>query len=271
MKKHRNHKKPVIGVTGPNKGGWIAWLFTHFAIWRVGGKATHIMPARPIPLEKLDGLIIGGGADVDPSLYGESSREVLNELQTQKQTFRQKISAIFLFFLLYLLRKLFSIKIGVKQDKARDELEFDLIDKAVKQQLPILGICRGAQLLNVYFQGSLYQDISHFYVDTPKVHTIFPKKIIYVEKDSHLAKILQNYTIWVNGLHNQAIKILGNNLRVVAQEDNGVIQAIEHQYLPFVIGVQWHPEYLPLMVQQQQIFQTLVQRAKIWADEHRIN
>ena len=63
--------KPVIGVTGPNQGGSASWLCARLAVWRAGGRAVHITPARPLAAEALDGLIIGGGADVDPGLYGE--------------------------------------------------------------------------------------------------------------------------------------------------------------------------------------------------------
>ena len=122
----------------------------------------------------------------------------------------------------------------------------------------MLGICRGAQLLNVYFGGSLYQNLKEFYIETPQVRTILPKKRIRIASDSKLADILQTTLCRVNALHKQAIKKTGDDIRVSAREPNDVVQAIEHTKLPFVLGVQWHPEYLPHIRAQRSLFRSLV-------------
>lgn len=259
-------KKPLIGVTGPVQGGGVAWFFARLAVWLAGGRALRITPLRPVDAEELDGLIVGGGADVDPTLYGEVRQESLvPEMPKEQKSVKSVI--IFLFSLifypiLYLIRKVLSRKQAVGLDKERDVLERRLIDCAVQKGKPVLGICRGAQLLNVYFGGSLYQDLKEFYIEIPQVQTILPKKRIRIAGDSKLAGILKTTSCKVNALHKQAIKKNGEGVRVAAREQSGVVQAIEHGKLPFVIGVQWHPEFLPHIRRQRSLFQTLVAAAR---------
>src|SRR5687768_16444624 len=142
-----------------------------------------------------------------------------------------------------------------------------LIDGAVRRRLPILGICRGNQLLNVYFGGSLHQDLNAFYVEDPETRTILPRKRLLVTTGTHLATGLScdpcpDGSVRVNALHRQAIHRLGNGLRAAARDRNGIVQAVEHESLPFVLGVQWHPEYLPQVRGQRALFQALVREAK---------
>jgi putative glutamine amidotransferase len=119
-------------------------------------------------------------------------------------------------------------------------------------------------LINVYFGGSLLQDIKSFYVEDPEMRTILPRKKLLVERDSNLARILARETVRVNALHRRAIdpSLLGRHVRVAARDRNGIVQAIEHDQLPFVIGVQWHPEFLPQLPRQRAIFRSLVDAAK---------
>ena len=139
-------------------------------------------------------------------------------------------------------------------------MEQDIIRYALKQQLPVLGICRGAQLMNVALGGSLHQDIGHFYTeDTNNVRSILPRKVIDITPDSHLQQMLDTRSCLVNALHNQSIKQLGDKVVVSAREVNGVVQAIEKRDHRFFIGVQWHPEYMPQSRTQQNLFRGLVQ------------
>ncbi len=260
--------RPLIGITGPDRGGAVAWYLTRMAVWLAGGRSVRVTPSQPRPKQPLDGLIIGGGADVDPALYGEQiddDRRIADLVQ-KGLSWRQlliNLLALIFFPILLVLRKLFSVKRrrGTGMDKARDALEKRLIDEAVQRPLPILGICRGAQLLNVHFGGSLYQDLKEFYVETPQVQTILPKKHVTIEKDSKLASILRVDACKVNALHKQAIKQNGRGIKVAARERNTVVQAIEHEALPFVLGVQWHPEYLQQDSRQRLIFKALIQAA----------
>lgn len=265
-KQKKTNPRPVIGITGPDKGGAIPWFFASLAVRMAGGKALRITPSNPRPIEDVDGLIIGGGADVDPTLYMEEDDEnLVPPLEEEDKTLKGIVIYLFslIFYpVLYLLRKMFSLKAALPLDRARDHLERKLLDRAIVKKLPVLGICRGAQLLNVYFGGTLYQNIKGFYIETPQVRSIRPRKIVHILPESRLAGILQTTKCRVNALHNQAIKSPGKDLRIVAREASQVVQAVEHASLPFVIGVQWHPEYLPQVRRQRGIFKILVSIAK---------
>ena len=267
MGKH-SLKCPKIGVTGPNRGGEVAWIFTALSILVAGGWPVWIRPKNPKSIEKLQGIIIGGGSDIDPNVYEQEDfiKEYLRlSFKDRRKNIFQKIGSAFnwlLFPVIFLLRKIFSQK-NVVIDKDRDQLEINMIDQAVKNNLPILGICRGAQLLNVYFKGSLYQDIGSFYYEKPNRQSIFPVKRIYIKPGSKLSGILNVEKIKVNALHHQAVKDPGDNVDVVAKESNDiVVQGIENTKQDFIIGVQWHPEYLIQNKRQRKIFKELVKSAK---------
>ena len=257
-------KKPLIAVTGPDKGGTAAWWFTRLAVWFQGGRAVRITPSRPHRGIDLDGLILGGGADINPERYGQS---LLDELSGKKRPApsgsRQwffRIISILIFPILFLIRKLFSTK-SPTLDEARDEIELELLKYALEKGIPILGICRGAQLINVHFGGNLHQDIDTFYREVPKVQTIWPEKKVEIKSGSKLEGVLKSSRLWVNALHHQAVDSIGESLEIVAKEDTGIAQAIENPQHPFLIGVQWHPEYMPQIPRQRALFKALVENA----------
>lgn len=260
-------KKPVIGITGPDKGGKAAWFFTALSIRLAGGKPLRIRPKHPKTIDNIDGLIIGGGSDLDPDTYKKENfiDEYLQKtIKDKRKTTWKRVADFFklaYYPIIFLIRIMLSRK-STKLDKARDGLEFNLLDKAVQKKIPVLGICRGAQLINVYFKGSLYEDINTFYFEEPNRNSIFPVKKVYVKPDSTLAEILGVEQLTVNALHHQAVKQAGEHVEIVAQEQNQVVQGIENRIESFVIGVQWHPEYLVQQKRQRQIFKALVKRAK---------
>lgn len=262
------NSKPLIGITGPDKGGAAAWWLTRFGVWQAGGRAVRITPAREgggVEALALDGLIVGGGADVDPKLYGESlleDRPGKPKLTGGVIRRLRRLLGWILYPVLLLLRKVLSAKeAGI--DKRRDDQEFRLLREAMERRLPILGICRGAQLLNVLQGGSLHQDISGYYTELPQVHSIWPRKRVCIVEGTKLAGILRVERALVNALHNQAVDELGEGLRVAAREENGVVQAIENAHYPFMLGVQWHPEYMPQLPVQRRIFKELVRAARL--------
>lgn len=263
-----NRVKPTIGITGPDKGGSVAWFFTALAVRLAGGKPVHITPSRPRTADGLQALIIGGGADVDPTTYQQAHvlEEYLNKtLNHPRKNIFQRISRFtrWLYYpALFFIRKAFSRKKEWKIDRDRDHLEFQLIDQAVKKDLPVMGICRGAQLLNVYFRGSLYQDINTFYLEEPNPSSVFPVKTVNIKPGSKLAEILGMHQLKVNALHHQAVKEPGKNIEIVGTEHNTVVQAIENVKQDYIIGVQWHPEYLPQRAEQRRLFQELVKQAR---------
>jgi gamma-glutamyl-gamma-aminobutyrate hydrolase PuuD len=166
--------------------------------------------ARPgITLGSCCGLLLTGGGDVDPALYGETA---LPETQAP--------------------------------DADRDSAESALIEEALVRDLPLLAICRGMQLLNVHMGGSLVQDLpttSRHVRRTPD--RVLPAHPVVIEPGTMLATIAQRREWQVNSRHHQAVARLGSEVRVSARDpEDGTIEAIELPLRRFVLGVQWHPE-----------------------------
>jgi putative glutamine amidotransferase len=214
--------------------------------------ARHVDPAT------LDGLIIGGGADVTDAIdTGE-----LDDTPPRSMHVRwpRRVLDLLLAPLVLSVRLLGAVKHhGV--DQGRDVLEARLIKYADLHGLPVLGICRGAQLMNLVAGGTLLRDVNSLYEERPQLYTVLPRREVEVAQDSHLHTIVGRSNLLVNSLHYHAVDAPGPGLRVVAREPSGVPQAIERAARPFWIGVQWHPEYLPQQEAHQQIFEALARVA----------
>lgn len=221
--------KPMIGVTVSKRGGWRSFLMNRIALWRAGAKAVRFVPGDMVTREGLSGLIIGGGDDIGAELYGGTPVP------------------------------------DVRIDPARDAVELALLERALAVRMPVLGICRGAQILNVHLGGTLHTDIHQVYEDAPKMRTVLPRKTVTLEEDSHLARLLRCNPCRVNALHHQSIDKLGRGLRVVGADEAGVVQAVETTGSDFLIGVQWHPELLVLSRPQQRLYRALAAAAREWA------
>ena len=250
--------KPIVAVTGPDRGGALAWCASWLAVRRAGGRPLRVRPGNANADVAFDALILGGGADIDPGLYGKAE---LPPADPAAPPLWRRLIGWLLYPLFFLLRLLFSTKHYGGLDRERDTLEAALLQSAWDRGLPVLGICRGAQLINVWRRGDLHQNISAFYVETPQQWSILPVKKIEITRGSHLRSVLGVESCTVNALHRQSIDQLGEGLCVAACEPNGVVQAIEAESADYVIGVQWHPEYLPHLPRQQRLFQKLVERA----------
>lgn len=165
--------------------------------------------------ERLDGLLLPGGEDLDPAHYGAARHPQLGPT-----------------------------------DKERDRTELLLTEWALEWGMPLLGVCRGVQVMNVVCGGTLYQDLHSERPDLQK-HDYFPPtyerfRIVHrvdVEPDSVLARAL-GPVHEVNSMHHQGLATLGAGLRAVARAEDSLVEAVEVPYLPFALGVQWHPEEL---------------------------
>ena len=216
------YHRPIIAITGPKKGG-IARFFISLAVLLCGGKPKLFLEDKKVSGE-FDGLIISGGDDLDHALY-ESEFCDLDDIISSK----------------------------------RDALEYGLLHKAYVQNRPVLGICRGYQLINVYFGGSLHKDITLHYGKIK--YSIFPWKKVSVAKNSLLFTATKDTTLAINTLHHQAIKHIPTRFTISSVDKLNMIQAIEHRFKP-IWGVQWHPEYLIYRPKQLAIFKKLITLSK---------
>ncbi|SHJ73623.1 gamma-glutamyl-gamma-aminobutyrate hydrolase family protein [Paramaledivibacter caminithermalis] len=138
----------------------------------------------------------------------------------------------------------------------RDEFEYKLLDEVLKNKKPILGICRGFQLINVFFAGTLYQNItaanlsniSHSGRKLPKYN---PCHKVKLDEGSQLFKAFKKKKIWVNSYHHQAIEKLGRGLIPTGWSEDNIIEAFEHKEHKDLFGVQWHPEMMTEMYEEQ--------------------
>ena len=213
---------PKIGVAGRDA----AQLKNYLAAVEVaGGEAVPILPSPDGPpeslLDELDGLLLSGGKDIDPGFYGQPLREGL----------------------------------GVELEPQRDALELPLARRALERDLPVLGICRGIQVLNVAAGGTLYQDVtlaglareSHNQrAATPQPPEDAAVHEVTIVPDSRLAEILNGHRMGVNTFHHQVIDRPAPRFTIVARSveprGEGVIEAVEARDRVFALGVQWHPE-----------------------------
>ena len=217
--------RPLIGITTSDYKSQLAWCFDWFAVWRHGGKPLRLSPSRPLP-EHLDGLIIGGGDDIQAQLYGGE------------------------------------VQLDVRLDPARDELELSLLNRFIPQNTPVLGICRGAQLINVHLGGTLDPDIYTTHEGLKRRRTVLPRKTVDIVGGSQLYQLLGVTWCRVNSLHHQAVNRAGKGIQIVARDRDGLVQGIESEDHDFLIGVQWHPEWLIFNRPQQRLISALVTAAK---------
>lgn len=253
--------RPVVGVTGPDRGGLTAWLFTRSALRRAGATPLRITPGKPRRSDwpRLEALVIGGGADVG---VDEEPTELDEEPRPRGvRALLRKAAGYVLAPLVFALRWLFRRRDLMAVDGDRDALELELLAHAERFDLPVLGICRGAQIMSVRAGGTMHRDLSPFYVETSTPWTVLPTKEVEIEPGA-LSAVLGTDRCFVNSLHYHAIDEPGARLRVVARDHARVAQAIESSEHRFWIGVQWHPEYLPQRPEQQQLFRGLVAAAR---------
>jgi gamma-glutamyl-gamma-aminobutyrate hydrolase PuuD len=204
------------------------------ALARAGARVETIRPGELTAgqiLDTIDALILSGGGDVDPTLSAVDAEDA----------------------------KLV--------DRERDDLELNLIRGALERDMPILGICRGVQILNVAHGGTLRSlrdddatlDRHGVTLNSLSAHTV----TIY--EDSLLGRIIGVSEMSVNSMHTQAVDTVGNGLRVVATAEDGLVEGLERPDRRFVVAMQWHPEVLSLQdADALVIFDTLVEEARAY-------
>ena len=236
--------KPLIGLTTYRQrsqtGVWdvdAAFLPSEYfdAVNRAGGIAVLIPPqvldsadAKRI-LSGLDGLIISGGRDVDPSLYGQAPGEHTD-----------------------------------KPDQKRDALELALYDVAIAENIPFLGICRGQQVLNVKRGGTLLQHLPDVVGSTKYQlgNAEYTIAKIDVSPGTLLSRALHGDATVTGALyHHQGIDQVGEGLTVVAKSEDGIVEAVELANHPFGLAVQWHPEHTP---EDNRLFEALIEAANTY-------
>ena len=198
------------------------FLYTRYitAIEAIGLTPVLITPAHTKEsigalLSSCRGLVLTGGEDVDPARYGEAPSPALGTVMPE-----------------------------------RDEMEFTALACALGNDLPVLAICRGLQVLNVFMGGSLYQDIATEFVDPPDIDILHQQRTawstkahaVHVDRGSTLHEIVGADTFSINSFHHQAVKEVAPGLRVVARAEDGMIEAAESCDGTWCLGVQWHPE-----------------------------
>lgn len=209
------------------------------AVEKAGGIAVLLPPqavSEPIAdrlLDSLDGLILTGGKDIDPSRYGQEAHAETDEPR-----------------------------------RDRDAWEDTLLRRAIDREIPFLGICRGAQMLNVARGGTLHQHLPDVVGDRryQAGEGIFNHVEVGVEQGSRLATLLASDELDVPVYHHQAIDALGDGLVVTARTPDGTIEAVELESVPFGVAVQWHPEESPDDIR---LFAGLVEAARQYREQRR--
>ena len=218
------------------KGGYMRLPANYFdAIELAGGNPVVLAPCRTdralrAVLRPLQGLVLSGGPDTPPARYGQKPHPKTNPIHPR-----------------------------------RDEFDFRCLNMATKMGLPILAICYGCQLLNVFFGGTLIQHIPSLRPRKQK-HSREGERILHfvrIRPRTKLAKILGAGKLEVNSSHHQAVDRLGRGLRIAARSLDGIVEGIETDDDRFVLGVQWHPEALAAeRPEHLKLFQRLVARER---------
>ena len=226
-------RKPVIGVTRCSR------LDDYLASVEQSGGQPRVLEVSDSPgkvLNEIDGLLLTGGGDVDPVLYGEERHETVEDAEP-----------------------------------GRDEFEIDMARRALDANLPVLAICRGAQVLNVAAGGTLVQDIPSA-VETELPHSIQEVKDqiahdVAIEPGSKLQRALGNavsssHTCRVNSRHHQSVGRVGKSLKPSATAPDGVVEAIEGSEQDYCLGVQWHPENFWRTGEFKGLFDSFIEAAR---------
>lgn len=219
-------ERPTIGLTGGSTHVPIpeGRLDAHYvgraytgAIWRAGGLPV-VLPAvggacadlAQAQLDGIDGLVLSGGVDIGPEAYGADWPPA------------QPV------------------------DEDRDRLEVELVREAVRRGIPVLGICRGMQMINVALGGTLHRHVAHDDVEARSEDTFdgVRRHVIPLRADSLVRRVMGRDSIEILCLHHQAPELIGAGLAVGARAVDGIVESVEGEGDGFLLGVLWHPEHM---------------------------
>jgi putative glutamine amidotransferase len=235
-------RKPLIGIgtdifieAGHRDRAFV--YTTYVDSLRRAGAIPVLIPPQPENaaevVSELDGIVLAGGYDCDPAVYGEKPHPTVEPM-----------------------------------DERRQQNDMSLAKLARERRIPTLGICLGLQMMNVAAGGTLVQDINSE-IETEIVHESHPgarlRHDITLEPGTKLAKVLSSRKLNVNSSHHQAVKNVGSGLTVTAKAPDGVIEGLEDPNHPFYMGVQWHPEDMAGESSAAAIFGAFVDAARRYA------
>ena len=242
-------KKPVIGISSSiiiDQGGMFPGYKRSYvnkdyvdSVIQAGGTPLIIPFSEDneviaSQMELLDGLILSGGHDVFPYHYGQEPTRPLGEVFPE-----------------------------------RDKYEYELFKLAQEKNIPVLGICRGLQIMNTYAGGTLHQDLCFINSDKPILkhwqgnHPSQETHLVSVEEGSKLSSIFGEQSFLVNSFHHQVLDKVAEGYKVVAKASDVVVEAIEKVDANFVVGVQWHPEMMHKTNEKMaKLFATLVEKSR---------
>ncbi|MDX5327469.1 MAG: type 1 glutamine amidotransferase [Marinobacter sp.] len=215
----------TIGISGPARRS-TAHRLINLGLRLHGAHTHYIRPGSSTDVSLLDGLVLSGGTHVHPNRYGQQPQ------------------------------------VTARYDLKRDETDFRLLEQAEEIDIPVLGICRGAQFINVFHGGSLCQNVIPLRMKTRHRPLLLPLQTVQLVQDSRIGRLMHSTLIGANRIHSQAIKHLGRNLRVTALDNDLFVQAIENTGQQWLMGVQWHPEYLLYHTGHRRIFSHFVHAAR---------
>jgi putative glutamine amidotransferase len=232
--------KPIIGIGAdvqvtPGERDRAFVYMTYAEAVRRAGAIPVLVPPQPENsaelMATLDGFLLAGGEDCDPAAYGEERHPTVTD----------------------------------PMDPRRQENDLSLAEAARSHNVPMLGICLGLQVMNVAAGGTLIQDIDSQH-DTEIQHASIPedraRHDVIIEQGTQLASVLPAGEYNVNSSHHQAIRKVGEGLRVTAHAPDGIVEGLEDPRHPFYLGVQWHPEDMTGETSASELFAAFIEAAR---------
>ena len=219
--------RPVIAYVTAPKGDWLLSALVDFVIMISGAKPVRLREEPASGKRLFDGLILMGGLDIHPSRYDVS------------------------------------IEVESQFDPDRDMLEISWLQHARDHDLPVMGVCRGLQMLNVFYGGDLHQkldaELTRDWPNGPMGYTFFRKPVSLAE-DSFLSDVFAPQAqVQVNSLHRRAVRKIAPGFHATAWGKRGGVQAIEADHSPLRLGVQFHPELLVYRADMRRLFRRFIQ------------